>query len=79
MIHTGLYLEDQLNDSLDMADWPELELWGETNAAPETSEYFLALQKLPTEQELLEMEADQDDSFMDDRLLQRERRTALRH
>ena len=79
MIHTGFYLEDQLDDSLDNADWPELELWGEANAVTETSEYFLALQKLPTEQELLAMEADQDDAFMDDRLLQRERRTALRH
>jgi len=79
MMQAGLYLEDQLDDSLDHADWPELELWGDSHAAADTSEYFRALQKLPTEQELLEMEADQDDDFLDDRLLQRERRTALRH
>ena len=78
-MHTGLYLEVQLDDSLDNADWPELELWGDVHGARETSEYFLALQKPPTEQELLEMEGDQDDAFLDDRLLQRERRTAQRH
>lgn len=79
MMHTGLYPEDQLDDSLDHANWPELELWGDSQAAADTSEYFLALQKLPTEQELLEMEVDQDDLIWDERLLQRERRTALRH
>lgn len=79
MMYTGLYLEDQLDDRLGNADWPELELWGDVHGARETSEYFLALQKLPTEQELLEMEGDQDETILDDRLLQRERRTALRH
>lgn len=79
MMHAGLYLEDQLADSLDNTDWPELELWGESHAAADTSEYFFALQKLPTEQELMEMKADQDDDFLEDQLLQRERRTALRH
>lgn len=78
-MHTGLYLEDQLDDSLDNADWPELELCGDVHGASKTSEYFQALQKLPTEHELLEMEADQDDIILDDRLLRRERRTALRH
>ena len=56
-----------------------MELWGDVHGARETSEYFLALQKLPTEQELLEMEGDQDELILDDRLLHRERRTALRH
>lgn len=78
MLHTGLYLEDQLNDSFDNVDWPELEL-GDSHVSLDTSEYLLALQKLPTAQELLEMAADQDADFLDDRLLQRERRTALRH
>lgn len=78
MLHSGLYLEDQLNDSFDNGDWSELEL-GDSHVSLDTSEYLLALQKLPTEQELLEMEADQDDLIWDERLLQRERRTALRH
>lgn len=77
MLHTGLYLEDQLNDSLDNTEWSELEMWGD--APVETSEYFLALQKLPTEQELLEMEATQDDTQLGEGLFKRERRTALRH
>lgn len=79
MMHTGLYLVDQLGDSFDKDEWPELELLGDIPVTGKTAEYFLALQKLPTEQELVEMEDDQDEIILDDRLMQRERRTALRH
>lgn len=74
----SLYTEDQLEDSMDNAEWPELELWNDTSVT-DTADCFFSAHKLPTEQELLEMEADQDESYRDDRLLRRERRTALRH
>lgn len=74
----SLYLEDQLEDGLNPTELPELELWND-NAVPDTADCFFSAHKLPTEQELLEMEADQDESYLDDRLLRRERRTALRH
>lgn len=75
----SLYTEDQLEDSMD-AEWPELELWNDTSVTDtDTADCFFSAHKLPTEQELLDMEADQDESYRDDRLLRRERRTALRH
>ena len=73
-----LYREDQLEDSMDNAEWPELEMWND-NTVMDTANCFFSAHKLPTEQELQEMEADQDESYLDDRLLGRERRTALRH
>jgi len=74
----SLYLEDQMEDSMANAEWPEVEL-GCDISSTDNADYFVAMHNLPTEQELLEMEADQDESFLDDRLLRRERRTALRH
>lgn len=74
----SLYIEDQREDSIDNAEWPELDLWHDTSVT-DTSECFFSAHKLPTEQELLQMEADHDESYSDERLLRRERRTALRH
>lgn len=79
MIHTGMISMSDLDNDLDDAGWSELESWVERQATMDTSEYALALQQLPTEQELLRMEAGQDACILDDRLLQGERRTAHRH
>lgn len=80
MINSGwISLDDQMNDEWDAANWSELEVLLDAQAAMDNPEYRLSLQKLPTEQELLAMEADQDEFVLDDRLLKGERRTALRH
>ena len=80
MINSGYTsLDDRMDEEWDNENWSELEVWLDSQAAMDTAEYRVSLQKLPTEQELLAMEADQDDFILDDRLLTGERRTAIRH
>lgn len=74
----SLYLEDQMEeslDSLDSVEWRDLDPWRDTVA---DNDYLLATQAYPTEQDLLATEADQE-NYLDDRVMRRERRTALRH
>lgn len=56
-----------------------VETWTGPHAGIEASEYGIALQKLPTEEELVTMEAQQNDPALDGPLLYSERRSGLRH
>ena len=65
--------EDQWTDALTT----ELEFWADSNS--HECEFDLALHRLPTDQELMDMEADNAMLRLDDNLIKKERRTALRH
>lgn len=73
-----LHSDDLLADQWSEGAAADLALW--TDSAPyENAEFDLALHSLPTEQELMDMEANKDTGKVDDFLIRTERRTALRH
>lgn len=80
MLHSDYLLSD---DSLADDPWTDVVsadfgLWADS-ASYEHAEFDLALHSLPTEQELMDMEANRDASKVDDFQIRKERRTALRH
>ena len=79
MLHSDYLLSDE---SLADDQWTDvssdLGLWADSTSY-ESAEFDLALHNLPTEQELMDMEANRDTAKVDDFLIRKERRTALRH
>ena len=78
MLHSDYLLSDEtFADDLLTDVSTDLELW--TDSAYENAEFDVALHNLPTEQELMDMEANRETGRVDDFLIRKERRTALRH
>lgn len=78
MMHSDDFLlNDHLTDPWSEGAAADLTLWDLTS--DENAEFDLAFHSLPTEQELMDMEANKDTGKVDDFLIRTERRTALRH
>ena len=79
-----LHSDDLLSDEgLADGQWSdtvltELDMWTDSTSY-EGAEFDLALHNLPTEQELMDMEANRETGQVDDFFIRKERRTALRH
>ena len=79
MLHSDYLLTDEtFSDDLWTDVSTDLALWTDS-ASYENAEFDVALHNLPTEQELMDMEANRDTGKVDDFLIRKERRTALRH
>lgn len=70
--------ETQTDEPWSDAFWSGKEIWADPQAVMDCSEYGIALQNLPTEQELLALESGKEDYLLDDSLFRGERRTGLR-
>lgn len=79
MLHSDdLPFDEHLTDQWSEGAAADLTLWADLTSDDNT-EFDLALHSLPTEQELMDMEANKDTGKVDDFLIRTERRTALRH
>lgn len=79
MLHSDdLPFDEHLTDQWSEGATTDFALWTDS-ASYENTEFDLALHSLPTEQELMDMEANKDTGKVDDFLIRTERRTALRH
>ena len=78
MLHSEYLLSDEMLADDHWADVStDLGLW--TDSGYEHAEFDVALHNLPTEQELMDMEANREAGKVEDFLIRKERRTALRH
>lgn len=77
MLHSNFVLADEADDSWEDSIPDNLALWAEPSGDDDDLELFW--DRLPTEQELMNMEADKSIGRVDDLQIRKERRTALRH
>lgn len=81
MLHSDYLLSDEplAHDHWTDVLSADLALWTDS-ASYENAEFDVALHNLPTEQELMDMEAARETNVgVDDFMIRKERRTALRH
>lgn len=80
MLHSDYLLSDEVlaDDQWDDIASTDLALWADS-ASYENAEFDVAMHNLPTEQELMDMEANRETGGVDDFIIRKERRTALRH
>ena len=80
MLHSDYLLSDETlaDDQWTEALSADLALWTDS-VSYDSAEFDFALHNLPTEQELMDMEANRESGVVDDFIIRKERRTALRH